>query len=230
MKTIYLTVFFCIIGIGVKSQKNFIGTLIYESSKKTISSKVSLTEETPDKIVISVDKEHIRIEHFPSSEYAKTNVTTIFNLEDNSIVQLFNDSYGKFAVIFSKEKLDSLKCTNNCQRIKEIRYAGKTKKLLNYKCKEAEIYFANNSNKLNLYYIPEISVPKELNNYFGFGEINGVLFQCSYYLTTTEKFIVTKTLNEIIFSDNQLDPSLFVIPDDYEIMESFDDYLEKTRR
>lgn len=207
--------------IIIKAQEYFNGTIVYESTYIEPKTDKKTNKCIYETIIYASDK-YVRIDRISRCGLIEVfKKSSIINLDNLSTISLFHEKKN-LALIQTKEKIDSLKKLSGKKDIKEIIYTNKTKKILGYKCNKIEY-----QNYLDVYYTPKIILPKCVNEYFAFDEIEGLVLQYAYYPSNTEtnakNKVMTYTAKKI--KEGDVDPNLFIIPDGYEIVDSFEDVM-----
>ncbi len=213
----------------IQAQEHFKGIISYETVKNN-----SLKTKDENKvwkyiIKIYISDNHVRIDNIES--YGTNEIfkyTSIKNLEDSSEIS-FNTNYNKAALFQTKEKRDSLKNSKNISNHKdalELIYTNKTKRFFGYKCKKVDYHKANGTQKKYAYYTTKFILPKLVNEYLSFDNIEGLVMQFSYYYLGDEENNnpdqSTYTIKEITKCD--LDSNIFLIPEGYKLFDNREDY------
>ena len=101
---------------SVKSQEKFYGTITYE---ETFFEKGTMDERltNPSEVTLYIGEKFIRSERISSTVMGMSNVSSIINLEDGSIIMLTQFPWGvSEAITLSKAYIDSLKENNKIRR------------------------------------------------------------------------------------------------------------------
>lgn len=205
---------FLLLSTMIQAQEPFKGIITYESINKNYLKTKDTNKVWKSTIKIYVSDKNLRFDNIESrgtNEFFR--YTWIKNLQDSSVISYIANN-NKAALYHPKEKTDSLKNISKYQDGLELTFTNKTKRFLGYKCKKADYKRADGTKQGYVYYTTEIILPKEVNKYLNFDQIEGLVMQFSYPNSENSDNIfadyTANTIKEITNCD--LDSNIFLVP------------------